>query len=450
MSKTTHRDADDYSLSRVPWSARYHWFLIAVQRFGQLSALSQFLIGATLGFGMSFWNAFLAFTFGAVILELVTIFTGVIGMKQGMSTSVVTRWTGFGTVGSAIIGLAIGVSAVGWFGIQSGVSADGLALIMPFLPSWAWSLIFGILITLVVVRGIGSMQWIANITVPIFMALVGWAVISELSSHAISDMIAAASAGEPISLVAGTTIVAGSFMVGAVICPDMSRFNRTIGDVVKQTILGFTLGEYVIGMSGVLLAHALKTADITQIIISSVGWVGVLIIVLGTFKINDWNLYSSGLGVVNFVDTIFGRKVNRAVVTGILGVVGSLLAAVGILGKLVGFLTVLGVAFPPTAGIMIAEYYFVKKWRNDLDSTQGDEFPRTAPRFVPVTLIIWAAASVGAYFLPWGIPSINAVASAFLLYLILGKLGLIRGYGTHHVNSSDKTDTNTHHLEGQV
>src|SRR5699024_4087393 len=156
--------------------------------------------------------------------------------------------------------------------------------------------------------------WIANITVPIFMALVGRAVISELSSHAISDMIAAAPAGEPISLVAGTTIVAGSFMVGAVICPDMSRFNRTIGDVVKQTILGFTLREYVIGMSGVLLAHALKTADITQIIISSVGWVGVLIIVLGTFKINDWNLYSSGLGVVNFIDTIFGRNMNRAVI----------------------------------------------------------------------------------------------------------------------------------------
>src|SRR3712207_4908140 len=62
---------DDYSLSRVPGSERYSWVTLAVQRFGQLSALSQFLLGATLGFGMTFWNAFLALTLGAVLLEVV-------------------------------------------------------------------------------------------------------------------------------------------------------------------------------------------------------------------------------------------------------------------------------------------------------------------------------------------------------------------------------------------
>jgi cytosine permease len=41
---------DDYSLSRVPESERYSWVTVAIQRFGQLSALSQFLLGATLGF----------------------------------------------------------------------------------------------------------------------------------------------------------------------------------------------------------------------------------------------------------------------------------------------------------------------------------------------------------------------------------------------------------------
>ena len=45
---------DDYSLSRVPESERYSWITLAVQRFGQHSALSQFLLGATLGFGMTF------------------------------------------------------------------------------------------------------------------------------------------------------------------------------------------------------------------------------------------------------------------------------------------------------------------------------------------------------------------------------------------------------------
>ena len=61
-----------------------------------------------------------------------------------------------------------------------------------------------------------------------------------------------------MSLPTGTTLVAGGFIVGAVITPDMTRFNRSAGDVVKQTVLGITLGEYVIGLVGVLLAHAIE------------------------------------------------------------------------------------------------------------------------------------------------------------------------------------------------
>src|SRR5215216_5667555 len=96
-----HIGHDDYSLSRVPESERYSWITVAVQRFGQLSALSQFLLGATLGFGMSFWNAFLALTLGAVILEVVAVFVGIAGMREGLSTSVLSRWTGFGRYGCA-------------------------------------------------------------------------------------------------------------------------------------------------------------------------------------------------------------------------------------------------------------------------------------------------------------------------------------------------------------
>src|SRR5205807_223813 len=80
---------------------RHHWFVVFLQRFGQLSALSQFLLGATLGFGLDFWPAFWAFTLGAIILEIVSIFTGIAGMREGLSTSLLTRWTGFGRYGSS-------------------------------------------------------------------------------------------------------------------------------------------------------------------------------------------------------------------------------------------------------------------------------------------------------------------------------------------------------------
>ncbi|WGW11513.1 cytosine permease [Saxibacter everestensis] len=419
---------DDYALQRVPQSARYGWFQVAVQRFGQISALSQFLLGATLGFGMNFWSAFWAITVGAVILEAVTILVGVIGMREGLNTSVIARWTGFGAGGSALLGLAIGISLIGWFGVQSGVSAAGLATLLPIFPVWLWSLIFGLVVTAIVLRGFHSMQWVANITVPLFLILVGWAFISELQNHSLAELVSSAPAGPQLTFVAGTTLVAGGFIVGAVITPDMTRFNRSVGDVVKQTVLGVTLGEYVIGLSGVLLAHAVKSADIINIVTSSVGWVGVLIILLGTFKINDWNLYSSGLGVVNFIDRVFGRKVNRAIVTLVIGIVGSLLAAGGILQNFVGFLSILGVAFPPVAGIMIAEYFVVKKWRPQLVAAR-EATPPHSPTWVPATIVIWLASALIGHFVSVGIPSINSVLAAFLLYVIAGKLGLVRGIG---------------------
>lgn len=426
-SETGH---DDYPITRVPATKRKHWFGIAVQRFGQTSDLSQFLLGATFGFGMTLWDAFWAFTVGALIVEALMIFVGIAGMRQGLTTSMLARWTGFGRGGASVLGLAICISLIGWFGIQSGISGAGLNQIVPEIPTWAWSLAFGLLITLIVVRGFDSMQWLANITVPLFMILIAWAAWAELSNHSISQLINDAPPGPHLDFVTATTIVAGSAVLGAVITPDMTRYNRSAGDVVKQTVVGMTLGNYSIGMIGVLLAHAVKTADVTQIIFSSVGWVGILIIVLGTSKINDWNLYSAGLGVVSFFNSAMGKRLNRGHVTLLLGVVGTVLAAVGILDKFIDILMVLGVVFPPVAGIIMAEYFVVKKWRPLLEASRDSGLPPSeSPNWIPATFVIWAVSAALGYFITFGLPAFNSLAAAFILYILAGKLNLLRSYG---------------------
>ncbi|GMA39174.1 purine-cytosine permease family protein [Mobilicoccus caccae] len=422
---------DDHALGRVPRSARRHWFGIAVQRFGQVSALSQFLLGATLGFSMTFRDAAIAFLLGSIVLEIVICVVGIIGQREGLQTSLLARWTGFGEVGSSIVGVAIAISLIGWFGIQSAISAESLESLMPgVLPVWAWSVIFGLLVTAIVAFGFMGMQWLANVTVPLFLLLVGWSITTELRQHSLVDLMTQAPPGPPMSIAAGTGLVAGGFIVGAIITADMTRFNRSAPDVIKQTVVGITLGEFVIGMSGVLLAHAAGTGNIVAIVTSSVGFVGLLVIVTGTLKINDWNLYSSVLGLVNFVSTVFDRALPRAATTVVIGIVGTLLAAFGILGGFVPFLVALSAAFPPIAGIMVAEYFVVKRFRPQLDATRaGEALPATAPRVVPATLVIWAASSLIGYFVTWGIPSITALVLAFVLYVVAGKAGLVRGVG---------------------
>ncbi len=421
---------DDYALSRVPQAARYPWWSVATQRFGQISGLSQFLLGATLGFGLPFWQAFLAFTLGAVVLELVSIAVGIIGQREGLSTSVLSRWTGFGQGGAAVVALVIGFSATGWFGVQSQLAGKSLAKLLGGLPVWGWSMLFGLLVTLIVTYGFRWMAWTAYITVPAFLLMAGVSVVIELRRHDLGGLLTDAAPGPHLTLVQAVTLVAGQFMVGAVITPDMTRFNRSPMDVVKQTVVGITLGEWVIGSVGVLLAHALHSKDIATIVTSSVGWVGVLVIVVAALKVNDWNLYVSSLGLANFVKTVFGVQVHRAWVSIVVGVVGSALGAAGILSRYTDFLNLLAVAFPPIPAIMVAEYYVARRWRGQLTAA-GTALPATSPMWVPATLAIWLLAALFGKYVKLGLPSVNALIAAFVLYLAADRIGLLRGFGSH-------------------
>ncbi|MDK8345250.1 MAG: cytosine permease [Brevibacterium sp. UMB1308B] len=428
-SKTESSDefigADDYALERVPSGKREHWLKVAVQRFGQLSALSQFLLGAALGFGMTFWDSMLAIFLGTVILEVVAIMTGILGQREGLSTSMLARWTGFGRYGSSLISLVISLSLIGWFGVQSGVAADGLASFVPGVPTWVWAILMGLGVTAIVLYGFESMAWTAYITIPAFLGLAGWSIISELQKHDIGELVTQPAPGPVLTLAAGTTLVAGGFIVGMVITPDMTRFNRSAADVVKQTVVSVTIGEIGVALAGVLLAHALKTNDIINIVTSTSGFIGAIIIVAGTIKMNDWNLYGASLGIVSFMSTVFGKNVSRAKVTILIGLAGSLLAAAGILDYFIQFLTLLGVTFPPIAGIMVAEYYIVRTWRTLL-SESAPRLPDQEPGWVIGTLIVWLIAVVIGATLPIGIPSLNSLLASIVLYVLAGKLGLIR------------------------
>ena len=423
--------ADDYALDRVPDTARYPWWTVAVQRFGQLSDLTVFLLGAALGAGMGFWGAFWSLTLGSVILEVVAVFAGIAGVREGLSTSVLARWTGFGRSGSALIGLVVATSLIGWFGIQNAIFAEGLHALVDGVPVWLWSIVTGLAVTALVVFGFRWMAWIAYVTVPAFLLLAGWSVIGELSDHSLGDLLGTAGFGEPMSIATGATIVAGSYIAGAVLAPDMTRFNRTTGDVVKQTVVSITLGQYVLGLIGVVLAYAIQSADVVTIFAATSGTIGIIILVSATIKINDWNLYSSSLGFVNTLSTVFGLRVNRVVATIAIGVVGTALSALGILDRFTDFLTLLGVALPPIAGIMVAEYFLVRRWRPALDESRAEgRLPATEPGWVPATLVIW----VGAAALGWwteqeqfGIPALNSLVVAGVVYLIAGKAGLVRG-----------------------
>lgn len=411
---------DDYSLSRVPASERQSLWSITIVRVGSLATISQFVLGASLGYGMTFWQAFWATMFGSVILEVISLLLGLAGAKEGLSTSLLSRWTGFGRYGASIIGAVIAICCIGWFGVQNSVFASGLvqsthgALSLPVA-----STLTGLGVTVLVIFGFRLLSATASVAVPAFLLAVGVGIFELLSKHSIVDLMSADPAGKPLSLGVAATMVAGGFIIGAVITPDFSRFAKSGKDVFWMTMIGTIIGELGINMIAVLMALAAKTSDVASIMMQTSGWLGALVVVASTVKINNLNLYSSSLGFTTIFDTVFKLKLNRGIVTLIIGVIGTILSVMGILDKFVSFLVFLGILIPPVAGIMVIDYFVLKTHRKVLDESRAKgTLPQDTEKMSPITLISWIAGFAAGYFVHAGIPSINSLLVSAVIYYV--------------------------------
>ncbi|MFJ5622844.1 purine-cytosine permease family protein [Peribacillus loiseleuriae] len=418
MQKTNSL-GDDYSLSRVPQSGRQSLWNITIIRVGSLATISQFILGAALGYGMTFWQAFWATMLGSVILEVISFLLGYAGAREGLSTSLLSRWTGFGRYGSSIIGAVIAIACIGWFGVQNSVFANGLVqathgkLSLPVAAT-----LTGLVVTILVIFGFKLLSATATIAVPAFLLAVGVGIYQVLSDHSIFDLMGVAPAGEKLSMGVAATMVAGGFIIGAVITPDFSRFAKSGKDVFWMTMIGTIIGELVINMIAVLMALAAKTSDVASIMMQTSGWLGAIVVVASTIKINNLNLYSSSLGFTTIFDSIFKIKLNRGMVTLVIGVIGTLLSVLGILDRFVDFLILLGVFIPPVAGIMVVDYFVLKTHRKALDESKAKGTLPPDEKLSPVTLIAWAAGFACGYFVTVGIPSINSLVVSGVVYYL--------------------------------
>ncbi|MED1949792.1 cytosine permease [Brevibacillus centrosporus] len=410
--------ADDFSLSRVPKEARVPMWEILVIRIGAFTSLSQFILGAFLGYGMSFWDAALASFLGAIILEVVILLIGIAGAREGLSTSMLSRWTGFGKYGSSIIGFVIAVSTIGWFGVQNSVFANGIndavggALGFPLAAT-----LTGLFVTVIVIFGFKWLGVTAKIAVPGFLLTIAYGIYNVFESHSLPELMSSAAPGPALSLGAAATMVAGSFMVGAVLTPDMTRYCRSSKDVLWSTLISVVIGEIIINLIAVLMAHAVKTSDVVTIALQTSGWIGAATVIFATVKINDINLYSASLGFTNIIHALFGKNVNRGLITLIVGIAGTILSVLGILDQFVHFLIFLGVWIPPIAGIMVVDYFILKRSRKVLDeSRERGELPAVSETWNPVSLVAWALGFGVGYMVQWGIPSINSLLVAGIVY----------------------------------
>ncbi|NYE58103.1 purine-cytosine permease family protein [Carboxydothermus ferrireducens] len=416
---------EDYALARIPMEERRPMWEVFMIRFGAVVTLSQFMLGAALGYGMTLKDALLATVLGSVLLEIISFLNGVAGAWEGLSTSLLTRWAGFGRLGSSLIGLIVGISCIGWFGIQNTIFAQGLSQAFGGAVSTKiMSVITGVLITLLVVYGYKMLSYTANIAVPGFLVAVGIATYHLLSKYDLNTLLISPPPGPALNFGVAVTMVAGGFMVGAVVTPDLSRYNRNAKDVFWMTLLSIFAGELLITFIAVLMSHAVKSADVITIMLNLGGWISAALVIFSTIKINDLNLYAASLGIANFLDAVFRVKISRAVLTIIIGLLGTLGSVLGILDKFVNFLVILGIAVPPVGGIMVVDYFILKRYRKELEESRVyGRLPKEVEDWNPIAIVSLVLAFLVGYFYKGGLnQALNSLIAGMIFYFVLMKV----------------------------
>ena len=166
---------DDFAMDRVPPAARRPMRDILWVRLGVLTAMSQFVLGAALGYGMTFWSAFWAIVVGSVLLEIVALLIGIAGAWEGLPTGVLARWCGFGKYGSGLISLVVAVGSMAWFGVQNSIFADAInRATRGHLGLPLCSILTGLFVTLIAIFGFRWLARTASVTVPAFVGVVGY------------------------------------------------------------------------------------------------------------------------------------------------------------------------------------------------------------------------------------------------------------------------------------
>ncbi|MBB2482921.1 cytosine permease [Bacillus sp. APMAM] len=338
------------------------WYSLGIIWAGAMICIPSLLVGNTLISGMSLSKSLFVAFVGYSIVVLLMILQGIQSSDLGKPTVQVAGQV-FGNKGSrTIISIILAVACLGWFGIQANVCGAAVANLLAVyhmdMPVPLASFLSGLVMVISAIYGIKVLRVLSYIAVPLLVVICAFGLIQTLTGDHLQIIQNYKPKGN-MSFMNGLAVTIGSFALGAVIAGDYSQFSNKRSDVLKAAIFGIIpAGVFMIGI-GAVLSIAYKTSDITAVFMDiATPFIGGIALILATWKTNLVNAISGGFALIN-VFNISKQKEKMAV--GIAGMVGTLLAVVGILNYFTPIMSILSAMIPPVAGVMIASYWVMNK-----------------------------------------------------------------------------------------
>lgn len=369
-AKLPNEGAYEYAFEPVPEEKKKGGISLFLVLAGYPIALSNFVTGSAIGFKMSFAGAMAAILAADAFLIFVAVITGLIAYDTGYSTSFLSR-TAFGKKGSSIFSLLLVISAINWIGINGNTFAN---MIVTNFPSWPIPVsITGVLVIFMwaqsAIRGYKGLEIVSAFGVPAAILLsiacfVGVGMRSGGFGAALSYVPT-----ETMTFTAASASVVGSWVFGCIITPDVCRYAKSRATVVKSGTSAFFIGLFCLQFIGVLVAMATKNGNFVAAT-AALG-MGILVFICTIFCLwttQDNNIYGASLAMQNiFNETSLKGRVKHSTVAWSVAACAAAFAFIGALKYLLPIISFLSVLLAPVPALIVAEKYFVKNSKMDVD-----------------------------------------------------------------------------------
>jgi len=324
------------------------------------------------------------------------------GTRYGIPFPVLTR-SSFGVFGANIPALLRAVVACGWFGIQTWIGGfaifkllevmwPGIATLPAALPSWVGIgtgeslcfLLFWAVNLWIALRGMESIKWLETWGGPFLMLIAAalfvwaWARVGGLGPMLENPVRDTEGSGMTAVFGAGLTSAVAFWGTMALSIPDFSRYAKSQRDQVIGQALGLpiTMGVFAFIGATVTAATAVifgtRISDPVELLSRVGGPVTVIVAMLGlTVATLTTNIAANVVAPANGFSNVAPSRVSFRTGVVITAVIGIAMmpwrlyndAAAYIFTWLIGYGALLG----PVAGIMIADYFLLRRGRLDVD-----------------------------------------------------------------------------------
>jgi purine-cytosine permease-like protein len=305
---------EDYALRFVPASYR-RWgaFSLTGVMLGVATAMFFLAWGGELVTAYGTMNTFVGMIIGTLFIGGIGFVLARIASSTGLDSDLITRGSGFGFMGSAFTSLIYTFNFLMFFAFEGTIMATAVHAYWPVMPLWGLYLIIGFVFIPLTWWGLTIMNWIMWVTVPIYLAFLGWTI--DLAATSTNPLpfwsYTPAHPTDPAAGPALLQVVAAvlALISQATIAADIGRFipsrKRTSG-AAAVGLASQAITFLLLVMLGAWFTLSFRSSTNPGAYLPALmGVWGVLFVIVTQLRINVTNVYSGSLAYANFFCRVF-------------------------------------------------------------------------------------------------------------------------------------------------